>query len=98
MKHINTKIIRDAARILRCLGHAQRLRIVECLEQEELPVLELMRSLRLDQVTVSKHLAVLRSQGLVRSKGKGSYRYYSISDMKVLKVLHCVRQNGDDRK
>lgn len=95
VQKIDLKIIRGAARVLRCLGHPERLRIVECLEREAMPVLELMRTLKLDQVSVSKHLAVLKKEKIVESKAEGHFRYYSILNPNVLKLLNCIRRDGD---
>jgi len=98
MDHLNLKIVQQSAKVLRCISHPQRLRIVECLENEDLPVIELMRCLKVDQVTVSKHLAVLKKGGIVQSLRRGNFRYYSVVNPRVLKILECIRNHGDDKK
>lgn len=86
--------LRRAARVLRCLAHPDRLRLVECLEHRERPVNELVERLGIGQAAVSKHLAVLRREGLVRGKVSRNYRYYSIAHPHVVGVLDCVRKHG----
>jgi ArsR family transcriptional regulator len=98
MNHLKLKIIQQSVKVLRCISHPQRLRIVECLEKEDLPVIELMRCLKVDQVTVSKHLAVLKEGGIVQSLRRGNFRYNTVVNPRVLKILDCIRKHGDDRK
>jgi DNA-binding transcriptional ArsR family regulator len=93
-KNLNPQLVRQASEVLRCIAHADRLRVVECLEGKSLSVSEIIRALGLDQVAVSKHLAVLKKGGIVKSKVQANYRYYSIAFPGVLKILECMRQCG----
>ncbi len=78
MKKIDIHYLRNAARVLRVIGHPERLRIVEALERSSKSVTELMKELRLPQVAVSKHLAVLKRERIVRSEAVSNFRHYSI--------------------
>jgi DNA-binding transcriptional ArsR family regulator len=93
-KRLDVETLKRASRMLRCISHPDRLRLVESLEARELSVGELMARLRLDQAAVSKHLAVLKGGGIVASRVRGNFRYYSISYPNVLNVLNCIRNHG----
>jgi len=98
MKKIDIQNIRNAARVLRSIGHPERLRIVEALESSSRTVKELMKELCLSQVMVSKHLAILKKQGIVRSEAVSNFRHYSIAYPNVINVLNCLRSHGGNRK
>lgn len=98
MKKIDIQNIRNAARVLRVIGHPDRLRIVEALQYSSKSVKQLMHELRLSQVSVSKHLGVLKRQGIVGSKVASNFRHYSIIYRNVINVLDCVRSHGGNKK
>ncbi len=67
------------AAIFKALGHPTRLYILERLREAPHCVCELTELIGADTSTVSKHLTVLRSVGLVRSEKSGTTVYYSLS-------------------
>lgn len=78
------------ATILKALAHPTRLFIVETLEKEECSVGELEQLIGSDISTVSKHLALLRSAGIVRDEKRGQQVFYSLSTPCVMRFLECV--------
>src|SRR5580704_8830147 len=60
------------------LAEDSRRRILDLLVQEERPVGELVGILGLSQPAVSKHLKVLRSAGLVKSRAEAQRRIYGV--------------------
>jgi DNA-binding transcriptional ArsR family regulator len=64
-----------------------RRRILIALARGERPVNDLVRSLRMRQPQVSKHLRVLRKVGLVRTRAEGKQRIYSL-DPAGLRPIH----------
>lgn len=98
MAKINIESIHNAARVLRAIGHPDRLRIVEALEKKAKSVKELMHELKLTQVSVSKHLAVLKKQRIVASIAVSNLRNYSIAYPNVIHVLNCLRTHGGKKK
>jgi ArsR family transcriptional regulator len=88
--------VHHAAKVLKCIAHPDRLRLVECLETNELSVKELVVKLKLSQAVVSKHLAVLRRGGIVQSKIHGNFRHYSVCYANILNVLDCMRKHGGE--
>ncbi len=64
------------ARLAKALAHPTRLRILELLQAREQCVLELTDEIRVDQSTVSRHLAVLQSAGLITHRKEGTMNLY----------------------
>ena len=91
---LNVEKLKKAAQVLKCIAHADRLRLVECLGGKEYSVSELVAKLGLSQAVVSKHLAILKRGGIVQGKVQKNYRYYSIAYPNVLNVLDCLRKHG----
>jgi len=88
---LDSKVLRHAAKVLKCLSHPDRLRLAERLEGRSRTVGELVSALRKDQASVSKQLAILRRDGVVRSRVERNFRYYEIADPAVYRILRCVR-------
>jgi ArsR family transcriptional regulator len=64
--------------IYQCFCDPTRLRILHLLTQTPLCVCHFQDVLREPQVKVSKHLAYLRSRGLVQTKRRGNWIIYSL--------------------
>ncbi len=79
------------ARICRALGDATRLRIVDALTVQSLPVGALCALLDAPQPTVSRHLKVLRDQSLVTARHDGSSVWYSLTDERIVEMLDLLR-------
>lgn len=70
----------QAARIFKALGHETRLRILTLLAARPLCVCHLEAALQLPQVSVSRHLSVLRACGLVESQREGLWVHYRLGE------------------
>ena len=68
------------AELLRLLGDATRIRILGLLQDGELNVSAMCDRLNLAQPTVSHHLGLLRSSGLVLTRRSGKQVYYELND------------------
>lgn len=66
------------ARILKALAHPTRLFLVDQLSQEPRCVRELTRMVWADISTVSKHLSVLKSVGIVQDEKLGFQVFYRL--------------------
>ena len=64
--------------LFRALGDETRLRIVALLAHGELCVCHLQSALAISQPNVSRHLAVLRSAGVVGARRVGTWMYYRL--------------------
>jgi DNA-binding transcriptional ArsR family regulator len=78
------------ARIMKALAHPTRLFIVDELAKREKCVLELTELIGADMSTVSKHLAILRSSGIVKDEKRGAKVFYSVRVPCVLNWYSCV--------
>jgi SAM-dependent methyltransferase len=73
--------MKDAAALYRLLGDEVRLRILRLLTAERLNVSELTAVLGLAQSGVSRHLGLLKENGLVQEQREGGFTYYRASDV-----------------
>lgn len=64
--------------ITKALSDATRVRLLYALRGGELCVCQLIELVRLAPSTVSKHLSILYQAGLVESRKRGRWVYYSI--------------------
>ncbi len=64
---------------LRVLADEARLRILGLLADRELCVCEMVGALKLSQPLVSHHLRILRDAGLLSSRRRGKWIYYTLA-------------------
>jgi DNA-binding transcriptional ArsR family regulator len=85
----------NTARVLKCLGHPLRLRILDLLERkDEATVTEVYEALDIEQAVASQHLTTMRDKGILASRKDGVHVLYRIGDDRALKVLSCVRESA----
>ena len=90
--HISVGVVQDASRVLRCIGHPIRLRIIELLDNRgALNVSAVQEALDLEQATASQHLSLMRDKGILRSRREGVNVFYEILDEKVVQIINCLR-------
>jgi len=73
----------DAVEVFKSLGHPARLAIVKALGSGELCVCDLVGVAGLSWPSVSRHLAVLRSAGVLEDEKRGMQVFYRM-------ILPCV--------
>ena len=78
------------ARILKALAHPSRLCLVDRLSREECSVAQLTQAVGADMSTVSKHLSLLRSAGLVLDDKRGNQVFYRLAAPCVLDFFSCI--------
>lgn len=81
----------------RIFTHAARLRIIDLLGKGESSVSALAAALGIGRATVSQHLAVLREQGVVRTRRSGTTVFYSIADPRIIDACRTMRSVLIDR-
>ncbi len=79
------------ARVMKAMGHASRLMMVEELSRGERCVCELTSLVGNDMSTVSRHLSVLKDAGIVEDIRRGKQIYYRLRVPCVLNFFSCVR-------
>ena len=89
---LSKEVVETTARMLKCLGHPIRLRILDLLERRgESTVTEVHEGLDLEQAVCSQHLNLMRDKGILARRKEGVHAFYSLNDPRALKVLSCVR-------
>ena len=78
------------ARIIKAMAHPSRLFIIEELTRGERCVCELRDAIGADISTVSKHLSILKSAGLVADRKDGLWMFYRLKCPCILRFLDCV--------
>jgi len=78
------------AKIIKALSHPTRLFIVDELKKQERCVYELTEMIGADMSTVSKHLSVLKSAGIVQVEKRGTQIFYQLKVPCILEFVHCV--------
>jgi DNA-binding transcriptional ArsR family regulator len=78
------------SKLLKVMGNKNRLFILFCLKKNEYSVSELEMMLDLSQSALSQHLAILRKDGLVKTKRFSQSIYYYLPDNDANKVLNNI--------
>jgi DNA-binding transcriptional ArsR family regulator len=92
---LQAEVVETTARMLKCLGHPLRLRILDVLEREgELTVSQVQEALDLEQAVCSQHLNLMRDKGILARRKEGVHVYYRLGDSRSLKVLGCLRSSA----
>ena len=97
MNHIEHVRSVTRASVFKAMGHPSRIFMLEKLQKSPYCVRELADFVGADISTVSKHLTVLKTAGIVRDRKEGTTVYYSLacpclSDM-LTGVENLIRQN-----
>jgi ArsR family transcriptional regulator, arsenate/arsenite/antimonite-responsive transcriptional repressor len=72
--------LKHLLQVTKALSDEQRVRIIMLLEDGELCVCQIIEVLGLAPSTVSKHLSILRTAGLVDFRKDGRWAYYRLAD------------------
>lgn len=75
---MNPPNMKAALRVTKALADQQRIRILLMLQPGELCVCQIQAVLALAPSTVSKHLSILSTAGLVESRKAGRWMYYRL--------------------
>ncbi len=78
---------------LRALAHADRLRLIGILLNEELSVGELAERVGLAQPTVSGHLRILQSRGMLACRRDGHRMHYRVATPALDDICTCIRSH-----
>lgn len=82
----------QAAQLLKALANENRLLILCYLDGKELSVSELNQMLDLSQSALSQHLAVLRRDGLVKTRRESQTIFYSLAGDTASRVIHTLHK------
>jgi len=90
----------DAARLLKALANDNRLMILCVLAEDEASVSQLNKRITLSQSALSQHLALLRRDGLVRTRRSSQTIYYSLVPgpaTQLIALLHEIYCSNNGR-
>jgi DNA-binding transcriptional ArsR family regulator len=79
------------SRIFKALAHPTRLFIVDELSRGERCVLDLTGMVGADISTVSKHLSILKSAGIIDDNKRGTQVFYTVKCPCVVNVFSCIQ-------
>ncbi len=79
------------AEVCKALSNPVRLRVINELQDKEMPVGALARKIGIRQAHLSPHLSILRQRGVVAARKDGVNVYYSIANPKIIKACNLMR-------
>ena len=80
------------AEICRALTHPVRLEIIDHLRMGEKTVSDLVEEMALPQSSISRHLRLMRTKGVVRTRREGLNVYYELSNEKIVQAYDLIHQ------
>jgi ArsR family transcriptional regulator len=84
------RLLERRTRVMKALAHPSRLLMVDALSSRELCVCDLQAVVGSDMSTVSKHLSLLKSAGIVLSEKRGLQVWYRLRVPCLLSFFSCV--------
>lgn len=87
---MNEYLLQRKSAVFKALAHPVRLAIAERLIEGERCVCEIAGDFPFDRTTISKHLAVLRSAGVIQDRKDGLNVYYSLRLCCLGRLLACL--------
>jgi len=84
------KNLEEKAELLKALAHPVRLCIIEGLMQNKCNVTKIQTCLGLPQSTVSQHIAILKSKGILKGERNGLEICYEVVNDDVRKIMEIL--------
>lgn len=75
---------------LKAIAHPARLQMLKGVLKDECNVTRIQKKLGLPQSTISQHLAILKSQHIIKGRREGNRVCYKVVDDTVKKILNIV--------
>ncbi len=95
MKDHDSSRFEETARLLKVLGHPDRLAMVEALRTESWCVCELAAYLGLNKSAASKHLSALRDLGVIAMEKEGTRVNCTLRMPCVFDMMQCASDASD---
>jgi len=83
--------LESASRMLRSMSNDRRLVILMLLRGKEMSVNDIAERIGLSQSALSQHLAILRSDGLVKTRRQAQSIFYSLASETAMTLLDNVQ-------
>ncbi len=91
-KSVDMEIFERQARICKAFAHPGRLQILDLLGQGERGSSELQEVLGISKTSLSQHLSVLKSAGVLATRREGKQIYCSLAMPEVKQACHLIRK------
>lgn len=78
--------------LCKTLANEKRQMILGSLRDGELTVGEIQERTGIPQATLSQHLSLLRSHGVVHTRRSGSFVYYAITNPKIIQAFDLITE------
>lgn len=85
-------ILKLQADICKIFANDKRLEIIDLLKSREMSNSELMQKTGLSKVTMSQHMNVLKSKGVIVVRREGVQLYYRIANPKIIQACNLMRE------
>ncbi len=96
MQKIDIQKLDEAAEVLKAIAHPLRIAIIDLLVKKgNLTVTEIYKKLDSGQPTISHHLSILKSKGLLISERQGRQISYSLKHKRLNNIIKCINQCND---
>ena len=76
----------------RAIAHPVRRRMLDMLRRRELSVSELVQPFRISRPSISQHLRVLRTSGLVTQRRRGRTRVYALDAPRLRAIFEWINE------
>ncbi|TCK03908.1 ArsR/SmtB family transcription factor [Phorcysia thermohydrogeniphila] len=83
------------AEVLKALGHPTRVKIIKFLADGEKCVKEIWQELGIPQPTVSQHINILKSAGIISFRKDGVKTCYRVEEPKAVEIIKLLSEEGD---
>ncbi|MGM0541354.1 MAG: ArsR/SmtB family transcription factor [Pseudomonadota bacterium] len=96
MSEIKKQLFEQLALITHSLASPQRIELLDYLAQAERSVDELSQLADLSTANTSRHLQILKQNGLVLMRKHGKSRLYKIAGNDVIQLISCLRKTAEN--
>ena len=96
MSRLNEQTLEYVARRFKILGEPMRLKLLSCLQEQELCVQDLVEKTGAGQANISKHLSLLVANGILARRKEGLHVYYYIADETIYELCDLVCESIAD--
>jgi ArsR family transcriptional regulator len=78
--------------VFKALADSTRLKILECIKDEEKCICEIIPYTGKSQPNISQHLKVIKYAGIINERKDGSRIMVKVSDKNIFKIIEQVKQ------
>ncbi len=80
------------AELFKAISHPTRIEILKILQEGEKCVCDIVPALGMEQSNVSRHLGLLKKEGILSSRKDGLKMIYRVEDRRVFELLDTARE------